>query len=173
MKSTFRNSALAQNCLLFIFIAVLLLNTKAGAQNIIRTEYYIDTNPGFGMGTNVPVVPAANINNLQFSIPLGAVSYGFHTIFVRARDANGHWSLNQVSPFYRVSLNTNAIANIVDAEYFIDSDPGFGQGTNIPLSPAPNVNNLQVTIGLGAVANGFHILYIRAKMQTDIGVYAR
>ncbi len=163
MKSTFRNSALAQNCLLFIFIAVLLLNTKASAQNIIRTEYYIDTDPGFGMGTNVPVVPAANINNLQFSIPLGAVSYGFHTIFVRAMDANGHWSLNLVSPFYRVSLNTNAIANIVDAEYFIDSDPGFGQGTNILVSPAPNVNNLQVTIGLGAVANGFHILYIRAK----------
>ncbi len=150
-------------CPYLLLAAFFLFAQGASGQNVTKAEYFLDEDPGFGLGTDVPVVPSANISNLQFSIGLGSVSYGFHTLFVRAKDENGHWSLSKVSPFYRSELNTAALPNIVKAEYFMDADPGFGQGTDILLTPSTNISNLQFTISLGSVALGFHTLYIRAK----------
>ena len=163
MKRTYGKSAKVRYSPFVFLLIALLVVFNANSQNITKVEYFIDTDPGFGLGNDVPVTPAANISNLQFSIPLGAVPVGFHTFYVRAKDGNGHWSLSEVKSFYKSEFNAIAYPNITKAEYFIDTDPGFGMGVNIPLTPAINISNLQFTIGLGAVPTGFHTLYVRAK----------
>jgi hypothetical protein len=163
MKRTFEKSVKVRYFPAVFLIIALLFIFKANCQNITKVECFIDTDPGFGLGINVPVTPAANISNLQFTIGLGGVPVGFHTFYVRAKDAGGHWSLSHVQAFYKSEFNAVAFPNITRAEYFIDTDPGFGMGVNIPVTPGTNLNNLQFAIGLGAVPTGFHTLYVRAK----------
>ena len=47
-------------------------------------------------------------------------------------------------------------------EYFIDSEPGFGNGISIPFSASENVN-INTTLDLSALPNGVHWLYLRGK----------
>ncbi|MCX6269128.1 MAG: T9SS type A sorting domain-containing protein [Bacteroidetes bacterium] len=164
MKRFFRKSAGAGFSPFVFLIISLLFMLRANGQNINKVEYFIDTDPGFGSGTEVPVAPAENISDLQFTIGLSAVPAGFHTFYVRAKDENGHWSLSQVKMFYKSPIiNTVALPDITQAEYFIDTDPGFGLGSNIPVTPSTNINTLQFTVDLNAVPSGFHTLYVRAK----------
>ena len=53
--------------------------------------------------------------------------------------------------------------NIVQAEYFIDADPGYGAASPIAISPAPNLDNLNFSIPVSGVQEGMHTLYIRVK----------
>ncbi len=163
MKRPPKECARAQIFPFIFFVAALLSTLSASSQNITKAEYFFNTDPGFGLGTDVPVIPSPNISNLQFSIGLGSLPYGFHTLFIRAKDANDRWSLSNVKAFYKSELNATILPDITKAEYFMDADPGFGLGTNIPVTPSPNISNLQFTIGLGIVTNGFHTLFIRAK----------
>jgi hypothetical protein len=42
--------------------AILSIYTLANAQNITKIEYYIDTDPGFGVATGVHITAATPIN---------------------------------------------------------------------------------------------------------------
>ncbi len=73
--------------------AILCYCTLANAQNIVKIEYYIDTDPGYGLATDVPVSAGTPINNLAVNVPMTSVSDGFHQFFARAKDVSGAWSL--------------------------------------------------------------------------------
>ncbi|MCX6278290.1 MAG: hypothetical protein NT004_09355, partial [Bacteroidetes bacterium] len=163
MKKTFRKSAKAAHFHFIVLMTTFAFVFGAYGQNITKVEYFVDTDPGFGLGTNVPVTPAANINNLQFSIGLNAVPAGFHTFYVRAKDENNRWSFSQVKMFYKAVITTATLPNVTKIEYFIDTDPGFGLGSNIPVTPSTNISNLQFTIDLTSVPAGFHTFFVRAK----------
>ena len=47
-------------------------------------------------------------------------------------------------------------------EYFFDSDPGYGAGTSIAITPGTVVNAMDM-IPTGPLSLGFHVLYIRAQ----------
>jgi|GEM_PF-4623571 len=50
--------------------------------------------------------------------------------------------------------------SLTRAEYFIDTDPGFGQGQEIALGTSDETH---FTVDLSAQEPGFHMLYIRAQ----------
>ena len=52
--------------------------------------------------------------------------------------------------------------NIVQVEHFFDTDPGYGNGTDVPITPGQNIT-ADFVADLGGLGNGFHILYVRAK----------
>lgn len=57
-----------------------------------------------------------------------------------------------------------AQSNITAAEYFVDTDPGFGKATSITItSPSTNITNQAFTVALSAVAQGVHNLFIRSR----------
>jgi NADH:ubiquinone oxidoreductase subunit B-like Fe-S oxidoreductase len=134
------------------------------APNITQAEYFWDTDPGFGNGTNIPIAsPAPVLNNQNISINIQTLTEGFHNLYLRSKDANDSWSVtNKVS---LVKLNTANLPNpnIVYAEYFWDTDPGFGSGTAISITPGTSINNLTIPINITSLANGFHNLFIRSK----------
>ena len=53
--------------------------------------------------------------------------------------------------------------NITRVEYFIDTDPGFGNATTISIIPAPNISNNNLVVPLGSISPGLHALFMRSK----------
>ncbi|MDO6434812.1 T9SS type A sorting domain-containing protein [Flavitalea sp. BT771] len=48
-------------------------------------------------------------------------------------------------------------------EWFIDTDPGFGNATPLPHTDAPDITSLMATIPLASISHGVHQLFIRSK----------
>ena len=46
--------------------------------------------------------------------------------------------------------------NINKVEYFFDTDPGFGNGTSVPVTPTPDLTNLSFNINIVTLPQGFH-----------------
>ncbi|MBA4850555.1 3-coathanger stack domain-containing protein [Emticicia sp. BO119] len=136
------------------------------AVNITKIEYFIDNDPGFDNGINVPVTSASVLNNFTISIPIQASFVnGLHYISVRTKDSNSKWSWTVVRPFWKDALpGSIALPNIVKLEYFIDNDPGTDQGTDIPITAGTTIPNLGITIPLdNSLVQGLHYLTIRGK----------
>jgi len=102
---------------------VLINNSSANLPNLSRLEYFIDTDPGLNSGIALPFTASPDIT-LNPNIPLTGVPTGPHTIYFRAKDGNGLWSLPQYSAFtiensiQDITLNTgwNIIsANLIPA----------------------------------------------------------
>lgn len=143
------------------FLLVCLSNLAVG-QNINRVEYYFDSDPGFGNGISIPVTAAPDLTR-DFTIPLNSVSEGFHLLYVRAK-SNGLWSIPISKPvFVQRNTQTTATTNLQTLEYFFDTDPGFGNGTQISISGTA-IDQLSI-IDLSTLPTGFHILYIRSQDQ--------
>lgn len=135
--------------------------------NIQQAEYFIDTDPGFGNATQITVSPAADIAEAVVNIPLTVIASGFHNLFLRSKDANGQWSVTNKLPFYKVNVPNAALIKVVKAEYFIDTDPGFGTAVNIPVTSSSSIEDQSVIIPINNVSDGFHNLFLRT--QDDLG----
>lgn len=131
--------------------------------NVTRIEYFIDNDPGWGNGTEIPLTQSPTIANLAVQIPIAqALSEGFHNLYIRVQDASGRWSLVTMRPFYKDS-NLVPSSNLVRIEYFFDNDPGAGNATPVPFTPAPNVSSLVFSFNVCNLTAGAHRLYVRAK----------
>lgn len=142
----------------------------APAGNIIKAEYFFDVDPGQGNATSLTLSPAQDINNVTATLALngGALVNGFHRFYIRTQDANGRWS-HTVSAFFNnfaVPLYPSAPANpanLAEAEYFIDVDPGLGLATKITLPPSTDVSSVNVLVNLTNLSHGVHRLFVRTR----------
>jgi Secretion system C-terminal sorting domain len=147
-----------------------LYNSAPAAVNITSAEYFIDTDPGFGLAAPIPLTPAANVNNLLVSIDLtGAGAPGNKLLFIRSMDANGKWSLTNNAQFnnavYIYPSAPIAPGNVTVMEYFFDTDPGFGNGTPVSFTAAPDLNNFLFSADISALPQGTHTLFIRSRQN--------
>ena len=146
--------------LITIIVLVFLFSNASAQVNITRAEYFFDTDPGFGNGTTISLVPSANIINDTVAVSLSTLLTGIHILYIRSRDANGKWSSTNRRLFYRSNVLTSP--NITRAEYFVDIDPGFGNGTSIPITTAPNIINANFNLTISSLSSGLHNLFIRS-----------
>jgi hypothetical protein len=64
-------------------------------------EYYIDTDPGMGNGTQVvlnALEPSVSVENIE--IDLSNLSFGFHKLVTRIKDKDGQWGIPKLLVFY-------------------------------------------------------------------------
>ncbi len=148
-------------------IVGILITIHSYGQNINKIEFFVDTDPGIGLATNVPISPALQkqISNLTFNVPMGSLPPGVHKLYIRARSDDGKWST--VFEKTIVGATTPPTPAIVKAEYYINTDPGFGLGVNIPVTAGqtslPNVNFI---IPFGSLTGGTDYLYVRTKDES-------
>ncbi len=140
-------------------LILILISFKGLTQTINKVEYFIDTDPGFGNGTDVSISPAANISNLLVPVDISALSKGFHNVYLRSQDNNGYWSLTNRWLFVKDVL----AVNVNKLEYFIDTDPGFGNATDVSVTPSGNITNLLIPVDITSLSRGFHNIYLRSK----------
>ena len=146
-----------------ILVLTLSLTLPILGQVLNRAEYFFDTDPGTGNGISVTITAGASIN-ANFSMNINALSNDFHTLNFRVRDSNGKWSHFQTRSFFIVtpSVVIPPSINVTKAEYFFDSDPGTGNGTNVPVIAAPSINQ-NTAIPINSLALGFHSLNFRVR----------
>ena len=147
-------------------LIVLCCLTSMRAQNITNAEYFVDTDPGVGSGTPVTVPSPGSVVNFTVSVPTGSYGQGFHFLAVRVKDANGKWGLYDKRGFYVSNSAVNS-ANITNAEYFFDTDPGVGNGTSVSVGSSSAIVNFTAAIPTSLSA-GFHFLAIRVKDANGI-----
>jgi hypothetical protein len=171
MKNKFK--CIGSSCLLLFSLgysygqASLSLPATPPAAPLTGFEYYFETDPGFGNGTFVAQPPSGNIT-VNEGINISSLSNGFHPFGIRARNASGSWGHTYTSTVNIFTLSsgfpaTPAPPDVVAAEYFINTDPGFGNGISLPLSPSNDVAGLQVPVDISALGNGVHYVYLRTR----------
>jgi len=69
--------------------------------------------------------------------------------------------LSSAQPAY--SPAPSAPPQVNDIEWFIDNDPGFGNGTPLSHTSAPDIASLTATIPLTSISHGIHHIFIRSK----------
>jgi hypothetical protein len=142
--------------------------TPVSAPLLTRFEYFVDQDPGFGSGTRVLIDPAAlDLNGFIDNLTIaGGLPRGIHQFFLRSQDESGHWSLTHsvifenLNPAYPTPLPS---PDIVELETFIDTDPGFGNGSPIDVTDAQNIPSLTSQIDISTASPGIHQLFIRSK----------
>ncbi len=157
--------SLTQNQYLYKFPPVINGNVSPA---ITRLEYFVDTDPGFGLGTNIPITSDSVITNFSFNTSVASLAPGLHTLYIRSLDATGRWSLTQNQYLYKFPsvINGNMSPVITRLEYFVDTDPGFGLGTNVPITSDSVITNFSFNTSVASLASGLHTLYIRSLDAT-------
>ena len=149
-----------------------IANFSSALNNTItEAEYFFDTDPGIGNAQPLTISSGTSVDD-NFSIPLNALSNGIHILHIRVKNNLNQWSLYGRQVFYKSpQINNNTI---VAAEFFIDTDPGVGNGTTITFTPGAIVDetlNIPIPNNLSA---GDHILHIRVQSSNGKwSLYAR
>lgn len=130
------------------------------SQSIVSAEYFFDADPGVGNGTTLSVNANTGTLTQTYSVPTTGLSHGFHSLYFRILNAEGNWSLYDRSIIYLKEFSEVG-SNIVSAEYFIDSDPGVGNGFPMSISSSPQI----ITFDTDGLDDGDHFFYVRVLNQ--------
>jgi Secretion system C-terminal sorting domain len=161
------------NTTLFDNYNVPLYGSAAAVVNVVQMEYFLDgLDLGFGNCTQIPVTPNTNIVGLNANVNVTGLVQGVHRLNIRSKDLNGKWSLTNFSVFDNTAVPNypaplGAAPAIANMEYYIDTDPGFGNATPIVVpGNTGDVNNYSINLSLsGSLSTGTHYLYIRSKQN--------
>lgn len=104
-----------------------ILIKEDAASTITRMEYFWDNDPGYGKAKSIS---PNQMGNNEYAISTTDVSDGAHLFCMRAKDDQEQWSMVISKPIYVYTVN----GNITDMEYFIDNDPGEGNGIKVSLT---------------------------------------
>lgn len=136
------------------FMTCVLFTAVADMYGQLKTEYFFDTDPGHGKATQKSTKAGDNALTLRTS----QLDAGMHMLGIRSVDGEGHWSPTLTSPVYVFAPMTD----VASAEWFVDEDPGYGNGTNVKLSAGSNVLNIPTK----GMTTGMHLLGVRSCSKT-------
>ncbi|HNP99545.1 MAG TPA: T9SS type A sorting domain-containing protein [Bacteroidia bacterium] len=147
-----------------LIFCLILFCQISRAQNIVQAEYFIDTDLGYGLNT-VLSLTASPDSTWSFTIPVpGTLSVGYHKMYVRTLDNSGHWSETSIRNFEVLPSNTTD--SVVNGEWFIDTDAGYGLNTVFSVVPVGNDITQSITVPPSTIATlspGYHKLYGRVQ----------
>ena len=125
-------------------------------QNIVAARYWFDDDtPQFlGITTTNPSVTESYVINIE------DLSEGFHSFYIQTQVEDGTWSHYDRQIIYVKDFN-DMPSDIVAAEYFIDEDPGFGNGE--PFDFSTNAFTVETD---ETILEGDHLLCVRVQ-NTD------
>lgn len=109
-------------------------STVTAPPRLSQAEYFVDTDPGQGGGSALAASDGAMDEYFEdAAASFGTISYppGLYTLFVRFRNSDGTWGSAYTKPFRVTSSGVNVVVvppKLTQAEFFIDADPGQGNG---------------------------------------------
>lgn len=145
------NKCVVVTMMAFSFL-YLFTNTVYCQPNITRVEYYIDIDPGFGNAAAINITQGTDITNLNIAINPETITEGVHRLYVRAKNANGNWSLTNTLLFYKpysggtIPPAPAPASNISRVEYYLDNDPGFGVATPLTFTAGTDIQNSVIAV---------------------------
>ena len=135
------------------------------SEPIVDAEYFFNNDPGVGSGNAFDSFPSSQLLNVTQTVQTTGLSQGFHNLFVRTKNAAGKWSMYEGRVVYIQPTVANlTISPIVSAEYFFNTDPGVGAGTNINTGAAATSLELNIpNLATAPLQLGSHNVFIRVK----------
>jgi hypothetical protein len=163
--------------LLLAVLGPLAVTTADAANSLLTAEVFLD-NPGLAPGTGTQLTLAdTSAEALRAAVgvlDLVSVAPGAHTVYLRFRDTTGTWSepigqTLKITPAAPGAPRRSRDNRVVAAEGFIDSDPGQGLGTALPVSLDGAIEDPSEVLGgqisLAGLRPGAHTLYLRFRDQ--------
>jgi hypothetical protein len=147
--------------IILLLVLYCTANVLQAQNNITAAEFFVDTDPGAGNATPITVTTPGSAVNFTANIPTTLLANGFHFAAIRTKTNNGKWSLSEPRGFY-ISTATSNVTDISAAEFFVDTDPGVGNGTSVTITSGPNPTFV-ATVPTTALSGGFHFVAIRTK----------
>ena len=149
-----------------LVLALALAPVFAVAQTLVQAEYFLDADPGPGNGMAISITPGSPVSLDEF-IGASGLEAGYHTFSIRFKDSNGAWGITGATPFF---VNPNEVVTpplpltlpLTQAEYFIDADPGVGQGTPFYV-PAGFTTATAFSVPTDGLDLGEHVLGVRLQ----------
>jgi len=137
------------------------IEASAQIRFVNAAEYFFDADPGFGQGNSIVVnTPGNEFSEVLTNIGEGLIP-GFHKLYIRTQYDDGVWGL---ATGRTVFVEPSLVTRVVDAaEYFLDNDPGVGQGVPIANITPSNEISGAFEIETNGLVEGVHKLYIRLK----------
>lgn len=123
---------------------------------VVAAEYWWDSDPGEGNGTALTLTPGYEVEG-AFTISAEDLAPGRHLCAIRVQDETGIWSHHEK---IHVIIDDLMIHELVQAEYFWDTDPGVGNGTPVLIDQDENWLE-QIEIDNTGLALGDHWLHVR------------
>lgn len=143
--------------------AIYITSLSTSTPQISKAEYYIDTDPGVGNGIAITGITTADSITKSITINPALLSVGMHRLYIRVRNTVGIWSIADSRSFIVTSSNAATVQQINKAEYFIDTDPGVGNGTTITGITTADSITKNLTINMTGLSIGIHRLYVRVR----------
>ena len=164
--------------------AILLLLTclsHPGAQGaeLVSGEVFLD-DPSTALGTGTPFTLGGSstpLSRATTALDTTGVSPGIHILYMRFEDDQGDWSAPVGVSFYVTEGNPQSPFEggdnrLVEAEAFIDSDPGEGNGAPLVMTLDGAIDEsfeiLGEQLSLDGLGLGIHTLSIRFLDRTGI-----
>ncbi len=140
---------------------------------ITMIEYFfddVDPSPGNGYPITVPFPSSVIDHTFNAPLPLGLTN-GIHTILTRVKDDRNNWSIVESHIFY---VGPDSIQNIQNnesplilAEYYIDTDPGPGNGTSVSITPGFTIDE-NFSVNASSLSVGNHYICVRVKDLNNV-----
>lgn len=142
---------------------VIYVDTEASIDAVVEItelEYFFDADPGFGQGTTINITQGLTVE-LESALTTSSLTTGFHNLYLRGKMANGTWGAYENRVIYIAELQTEPIL-INQVEFFVDTDPGFGQGQVVSFQ---SVESAEKTIEVitSSLSLGPHKIYMRSR----------
>jgi hypothetical protein len=126
-----------------------------------KGEFFFDTDPGQGNGTEFSFASTDSLN-MVVNVPISSLNAGYHNLFMRTRNSSGIWSHYEGRLFYIIEPEeAPAIQpSLISGEYFVDTDPGLGNGTAFSFASSDSIN-MGLNISLNGLSTGLHDVFLR------------
>ncbi len=133
--------------------------TLPAQENIANAEYFFNSDPGFGKAIKLNAIPSNKDSfTITFSPSIDPLKEGVNILYLRTADAKKNWSVTNAWLF--VKNAPSLLPNVIKAEYFFDTDPGFGKGTRYNLASGVNITD-SIKANISSLDSGKHIFYLR------------
>ena len=120
----------------------------------VRISYWLDND------TLMTAEKAISGASVELSVSLANQGAGQHTFNCQLQDNNGKWTPVYSYDFTIEQQKDTLTHEPVMAEYFIDTDPGYGKG--IPLQKI-STDTLHFVLSIEGLKAGAHMLYVRSS----------
>lgn len=144
----------------------------ANSVKLKTAEYFWDTDPGYGSGTALLAFDG-NFNEALEQVFKNTTSLpaaGLHLFNIRVRDARNNWG-----PLFKKAVQlsdvvtTPRLLTVKSAEYFWDTDPGYGGATALLAFDGNFDEALEnvFTNNASLPATGLHLFNVRIKSENN------
>ncbi len=134
--------------------------------DVNAVEYFFDTDPGLGNGTSLAILQTVDgVTIISDKIKTSDLSRGIHRLFVRACSSENIWTQS-----YAYLIWVEEPTNVNVAEYFFDTDPGFGEATPLTITQSSDDGIVIISdeISTSDLEMGLHRLFVRTRSSENI-----